>query len=114
MTQHHPKYCRVPLELARASMAYLDKRPHNETVGLMIGWGDVVVEWEERERARISGQSSEGRTGAPSASTGGGTPSGIATEARDRTTSPGSITPFREQTLPSGDTRGTSRAAPSN
>ena len=114
MSQHDPKFCLVPLDLARASMAYLDKRPHNETVGLMRGWGDVVVEWEERERARISGQSGEVPTGDASVSTEGGTPSGTATAARDRTTTPGSITLSREPSAPGGDTKGTSRAAPSN
>lgn len=52
MAQHDPTRIPIPLELARALMAYLGTRTYNESVKLIDGLHGAVSEWEQaKERA---------------------------------------------------------------
>lgn len=92
---HDPKQIPIPLEVARATMAYLGSRPYNEVVALIEAFGGAVVAWERHERERVAGQSNPVPTGAGSANidarTGSVSPSGeqVRTVGASRPTSNG-------------------------
>ena len=82
---HDPKQIPIPLEVARATMAYLGSRPYNEVVALIEAFGGAVVAWERHERERVAGQSRPAPFGAGSASFDEPTESVSASEAQVHT-----------------------------
>ena len=53
---HHPDTVPVPLDLARAVMAYLGNCRYAEIKVLADALGEALVAWEVAERDRLSGQ----------------------------------------------------------
>lgn len=87
---HDPKQILIPLEVARATMAYLGARPYNEVVALLEALGGAVVVWERHERERVEGLSRQAPFGAGSASIDGRT---------------GSVSPSAAEVHTGGDSR---------
>ena len=49
--QQTPNNVELPLEVARAVVAYLGARPYNEVAVLISSVGGALRQWEERELA---------------------------------------------------------------